>query len=325
MHFVFINIGIPIILFVYAILILSVVKDFTIGISDFTETHHRSDTPQFFRIFPFLLIVSCLAVFTVILTIFLTSLEGKTYDFQQVLPPFIIAISCFIFSINIIYQEFTTGSNKLIGDTYYSKEKYKEACDRYKKIETHVNNKFYKTVFPSSDTFLSNLYMAYGDSKFRLGEREEALTLLNKSLEFAEKGNLTSYLWQIHYKIGQIKEEENKLEEAYESYKKSIEIIEDLRELVKIAERKEAFFENKAEVYAKMVFLCLRLGKDEEAFNYAERTKGRVFLELLGTEKVELKARHELKKKEEELLRKIREIEAKLRERREERYLWELS
>ena len=325
MHFVFINIGVPIILFVYAILILSVVKDFTIGISDLTETHHRSDTPRFFRIFPFLLIVSCLVVFTVILTIFLTSLEGKIYDFQQVLPPFIIAISCFIFSINIIYQEFNTGSNKLIGDIHYSKEKYKEACDRYKKIEKHVNNKFYKTVFPPSDTFLSNLYMAYGDSKFRLGEREEALSLLNKSLEFAEKGNLTSYLWQIHYKIGQIKEEGNKLEEAYESYKKSIEIIEDLRELVKIPERKETFFENKAEVHAKMVFLCLRLNKDEEAFNYAERAKGRVFLELLGTEKVELKARSELKEKEEELLRKIREIEAKLRERREERYFRELS
>ncbi|HDN73680.1 MAG TPA: CHAT domain-containing protein [Archaeoglobus sp.] len=266
-------------------------------------------------------------VFTGVFTIFLTFIEGHTYDFQQVLPPFVIATSCFIFTLNLVYQEFNTGSNKLIGDTYYSEEKYKEACDRYNKIEKHVNNRFYKTIFPPSDTFLSNLYMAYGDSKFRLSEKEEALTLLNKSLEYAERGRLTSYQWQIHYKIGQIKEEEGKLEEAYNDYKKSIDIIEDLRGLVKIAERREAFFENKADVYVKMVFLCLRLGKDEEAFNYAERAKGRVFLELLGTEKVKVKARPELKEEEKKLLRKIRAIEAKLREGRGagERYIRELG
>ncbi|RLB20332.1 MAG: hypothetical protein DRG71_09890 [Deltaproteobacteria bacterium] len=325
MHFTFIIIGIPIISFIYTILALSVVKDFINATFSLIKT--RSERLEFFEQFPFFVIIGCLLVFTGVFTIFLTFIEGHTYDFQQVLPPFVIATSCFIFTLNLVYQEFNTGSNKLIGDTYYSEEKYKEACDRYNKIEKHVNNRFYKTIFPPSDTFLSNLYMAYGDSKFRLSEKEEALTLLNKSLEYAERGRLTSYQWQIHYKIGQIKEEEGKLEEAYNDYKKSIDIIEDLRGLVKIAERREAFFENKADVYVKMVFLCLRLGKDEEAFNYAERAKGRVFLELLGTEKVKVKARPELKEEEKKLLRKIRAIEAKLREGRGagERYIRELG
>jgi len=306
-------------------LIISTFADF-IGDTCNRMKHYGKESPDVFDLFSFAVIASCLLIFASTFTIFLNSQEGIALGFiQQSLPLFIIATALFIFSLNWVYQEFNTGSNKLIGDTYHSKGEYKKACDRYKKIEKHVNKKFYKAVFPPSDTFLSNLYMAYGDSKFRLGEREEALSLLNKSLEFAEKGNLTSYLWQIHYKIGQIKEEGNKLEEAYESYKKSIDIIEDLRELVKIPERKETFFEDKAEVYAKRVFLCLRLNKDEEAFNYAERAKGRVFLELLGTEKVEVRVRPELKEKEELKLRKIREIEAKLRERQEERYLWELS
>ena len=323
--FVFVFLLSPFILFIYSSLTISVLKDFiSPTYRNLTgRTIHESELVGYgyFVIAPPYVIGWCLIIFS---AIFVITLEKPTHV-THFLAPVSLSIFLFIFTLNLVYKEFTTGSNKLIGDIYYRKEKYKEACDRYKKMEKHVNNKFYKTVFSPSDTFLSNLYMAYGDSKFRLGEREEALSLLSKSLEYAEKGNLTSYLWQIHYKIGQIKEEENKLEGAYENYKKSIEIIEDLRELVKIPERKEAFFENKAEVYAKMVVLCLRLGKDEEAFNYAERAKGRVFLELLGTEKVELKARHELKEKEEKLLRKIREIEAKLRERREERYLWELS
>lgn len=324
-NFIFISIVIPIISFVYLMLIISTFADF-IGDTCNRMKHYGKESPDVFDLFSFAVIASCLLIFASTFTIFLNSQEGIALGFiQQSLPLFIIATALFIFSLNWVYQEFNTGSNKLIGDTYHSKGEYKKACDRYKKIEKHVNKKFYKAVFPPSDTFLSNLYMAYGDSKFRLGEREEALSLLNKSLEFAEKGNLTSYLWQIHYKIGQIKEEGNKLEEAYESYKKSIDIIEDLRELVKIPERKETFFEDKAEVYAKRVFLCLRLNKDEEAFNYAERAKGRVFLELLGTEKVEVRVRPELKEKEELKLRKIREIEAKLRERQEERYLWELS
>jgi tetratricopeptide (TPR) repeat protein len=277
--FVFVFLLSPFILFIYSSLTISVLKDFISSTyRNLTgRTIHESELLGYgyFVIIPSYGIGGCLIIFSVI---FVITLEKPTHV-THFLAPVSLSIFLFIFILNWVYQEFTVGSNKLIGDTYYSKEKYKEACDRYKKIEKHVNNKFYKTVFPPSDTFLSNLYMAYGDSKFRLGEREEALTLLNKSLEYAEKGNLTSYLWQIHYKIGQIKEEENKLEGAYENYKKSIEIIEDLRELVKIPERKEAFFENKAEVYAKMVVLCLRLGKDEEAFNYAERAKGRVFLE----------------------------------------------
>ena len=329
MYFIlmFVFLLLPFIVFIYTLLTISVFKDFVsssyYNLTD--RTIHESELAGYYYsvLMPSCIIAFCLIIFSVF---FVITLENPTY-ITQFLAPVSLSLFLVLFMISWIYYEFTIGSSKLIGDTYYNEEKYAEACDRYEKVEKHVNNRFYKILLPPSDTFLSNLYMAYGDSKFRLGEKEEALTLLNKSLEHAEKGNLTSYLWQIHYKIGQIKEEENILEEAYENYKKSIDRIEDLRELVKIPERKEAFFENKAEVYVRMVFLCLKLGKDEEAFNYAERAKGRVFLELLGTAKVKSKASPELKEKEEEFQRKIRAIEAKLRGSRGagERHLKELG
>ena len=309
--FILINIIIPIIVLIYTILILSFFKNFVKAVYDFTKTDH--DFIFHFNILPFINIIFCLFTFITSFTLILTSIEGGLYDFWKVLPPFFIAIMLFILMIRWISHEFSIGSSKLIGDIYYQEKMYEEACQYYEKTDKYIKNTLYRLFSFMSNSFYSNLYIVYGDAKFRLGNNKCSLVLFEKSLIFIEEGGMTSDLWRIHYKIGLICEKEDKLDEAYKNYIKSIKVIENLRELVKVPERRVGFFENKIDVYTSMVMLCLKQNNVRKAFEYVERSKSRVFVDMLlnkdlRTDDVDA----DLLEQKKQLLSKLHELKNKM-------------
>jgi CHAT domain-containing protein len=90
-------------------------------------------------------------------------------------------------------------------------------------------------------------------------------------------------LYQAEFLMGEIERATAKREEAYQSYSRAREAIEQVRGKLRGEELKIAFFQNKLEVYENLVELCLhRPDSLEEAFRYVEQAKSRALVDLLS-------------------------------------------
>jgi CHAT domain-containing protein len=90
-------------------------------------------------------------------------------------------------------------------------------------------------------------------------------------------------LYQAEFLMGEIACAAGKDEDAYQSYSRAREAVERLRGSLRGEELKLAFFQNKLEVYEKLVDLCLRCRNScEEAFAYIEQAKSRTLADLVS-------------------------------------------
>ena len=88
-------------------------------------------------------------------------------------------------------------------------------------------------------------------------------------------------------RIGDILRVNGKAVEAISYYQKAIQQIESTRSLLQSEEYRQLYFEGAIDAYSGMMEVLLLAGKPEEAFNYSERARSRVFLDVLGS-KVQL-------------------------------------
>ena len=122
-----------------------------------------------------------------------------------------------------------------------------------------------------------------------------------------------------HLNLGIIYNEQ-KPEIAYNHFKRSIELTELIGGKIIEEEHKMDFYASHAssfDAYQLMIPVCLRLGKDKEAFEFAERSKSKTFLYLLASSNIrpsvsmvtsELKS---LLDDEEKYLMKLRQIQTR--------------
>jgi len=68
---------------------------------------------------------------------------------------------------------------------------------------------------------------------------------------------------------------------AYQTCAKAIEVLETRIRAVSSAETRRALAENQAKIYHRMVSMCIRLGKPDEAVSFAERGKSRTLVEMI--------------------------------------------
>ena len=115
--------------------------------------------------------------------------------------------------------------------------------------------------------------------------------------------------------LGHIYDESEKPELAYEYYNHSIELSEMMGGRLVEEEHKIGFYARASEAYQGMIPLCLKLdSKEAEAFEYAERSKSRAFLDLIANTEIKhsVELTSELKSlfdDEEMYLSKLREIQ----------------
>ncbi len=90
-------------------------------------------------------------------------------------------------------------------------------------------------------------------------------------------------LYQAEFLMGEIEKTAANPHEAYQSYLRAREAIEQVRGKLRAEQLKISFFQNKLEVYENLVDLCLRrTGGLEEAFGYIEQAKSRALMDLLS-------------------------------------------
>ncbi|HEX2935298.1 MAG TPA: CHAT domain-containing tetratricopeptide repeat protein [Bacteroidales bacterium] len=91
--------------------------------------------------------------------------------------------------------------------------------------------------------------------------------------------------WKIRYYFGRLYEKDNLTDKAENSYKRAIDIIEEIRGKIHSDELKSSFMDKRIEVYDRLIKLLNKQGKAEEGFNYAEKARNRAFLDMLARQK----------------------------------------
>jgi len=125
----------------------------------------------------------------------------------------------------------------------------------------------------------------------RKGEFSPALRTAGEALESAEVSGLREVLWRAHLEQGKAQRGLGAPAVAEGEFAKAISTIENLRLDVAGGEsERENFFEDKLEPYHRMLDLLVAAGRNEQAFDYAERAKARVLLDVFKNGRTELPA-----------------------------------
>lgn len=168
-----------------------------------------------------------------------------------------------------------------LGSLNADQQNYKEALryyDEAAKIVDEISNFRRK----------ANLHIGYGNIYFEKNMLEKALSYYQDGLRLARRIHAMEFIWQAYYGLGRTFEKLNKPEQAFVNYDSSITQIETLRANLSAISLKQSFMEDKIEVYEAIINLLLKLGKDEEAHQYYERSKARSFLDILSTGKINI-------------------------------------
>ena len=159
----------------------------------------------------------------------------------------------------------------------------------------------------------SKSYLNLGFAYSNLGESRRAIEFYELSLQIARELDLIEQERIVDLNLAVLYSESN-LELAYDYCRRSIQLSEIISEKLVQEDYIMGFRAQASRAYRLVVPLCLKLGKEKEAFEYMEGSKSRAFLELLAATKIkptteltnEISA---LLNDEETYLAKLREIQ----------------
>ena len=119
-----------------------------------------------------------------------------------------------------------------------------------------------------------------GELQLRLGQPQEALSILNTSTAMAAESGDVDVMWRAQYNRGQTLERLNRNDEAIAAYKASIVAIENARARIQEQRFRTGYLQDKQQVYLALVRLQLKLGRTADAFTSSERLREYSYLNL---------------------------------------------
>ena len=123
-----------------------------------------------------------------------------------------------------------------------------------------------------------------GSVLLRKGDAQGALAQAVVSARCGQaSGVIRKRFWRTESLLGRVYRKLSKLDEAQAAFRRSIAIIEDLRNNVAgVEEDRQRYLQDKLEPYRGLFELLAAAGRTDEAFTAAEQTKARVLAEVLG-------------------------------------------
>lgn len=115
-----------------------------------------------------------------------------------------------------------------------------------------------------------------------IGQTAQAKLGYDRLLALPQARDNGEIYWLILYERGRIAEAENKLDEAIEFFKKSIDVIERQRASIHTETSKIGFVGDKQQVYRRMIDALYAVKRPKEAFEYIERAKSRALVDMLA-------------------------------------------
>ncbi len=130
--------------------------------------------------------------------------------------------------------------------------------------------------------------LGLGEAHSLAGNVPKAREAFERALTLSHSMAIRETEWRALYGLGRLALREDKKKEAKEWLFRSIDVIEGMRADIKIEQLKDGFITNKVDVYETLVTLQSDLGETEAAFETAERSRARNFIDLLGNQRLSL-------------------------------------
>ncbi len=203
-------------------------------------------------------------------------------------------------------EDVLTGLLIDLGNAYRLAGRLQDALEQYEEAFKYVK------IGGTRTTSELNLYRGLGEIYLEQKNFPQALDNFNKALAFAESQQRPDAISSVGVRMGDILRQTGKPAEAIPHYQKAVQQIESIRSLLQSEEYRQSYFEGGLDVYVSVIDVLLSVGKQEEGFNYSERARSRVFLDVLGS-KVQLsRAKSGLLEEERALNEKIAGLKATL-------------
>ncbi len=193
------------------------------------------------------------------------------------------------------------------GMVYRDQERYEEALEHYRRAESLTIEG--QRPFPS-------LYKHMGQSYAGLGDDAAAAELFRRALELAEANDDGKFVWETQRELARLHRRAGDVQAAEAAYRAAIARIEEIRRVLLLAPLKSSFFSDKVAVYEEYVDFLIDQGRAREAFEVAERSRARAFLESLAEARAGLHRElpPEWLERERELLAELSRLQASARE-----------
>lgn len=181
-------------------------------------------------------------------------------------------------------KAFAASGLTFIGSAYSTLGEHEKAIEYFQK-----GLEIQKAIGEGSEAILSMGRIA--EVYNRMGNFGKALDLATEARTLADASGQREAAWQADLQAGRASQGVGQNAQAEIQFRQAIATIEALREGVAGSEsEQETFFESKLEPFQRLLGLLVASGRNAEAFDYAERTKARVLLDVFRNGKAELSA-----------------------------------
>jgi CHAT domain-containing protein len=153
-------------------------------------------------------------------------------------------------------------------------------------------------------------YFQLGRAYMGISKNSDAKKCFESAIRIAAKASDPEPQWRAHGSLGRMAEKEGKNQKAFEHYAEAIQIIESQRTKLTDPSLKALFMKDKLGVYESIIRLLYKMRQPPEAFDYLERARGRVLLDMLAEKAFSSRNReqNELLVEERTLRKRIDEI-----------------
>ncbi|MEE4599914.1 MAG: CHAT domain-containing tetratricopeptide repeat protein [Desulfobacteraceae bacterium] len=170
-------------------------------------------------------------------------------------------------------------AHQALGDYDLRDGRFAEALKRYLTAESFLGYEVRPEIYHDQ---MSTIKLSIAMALYHLGQYQEAY----QTLETIEDPT-TAVMWRSYLLRGMIFQSKKDLGKAAEKYLEAITEIEFARNRLTSHGLKVNFMTDKQEPYSRMVQCLVKLNRQNEAFDFAEKAKARAFLDLIAeTDKV---------------------------------------
>ncbi len=190
-----------------------------------------------------------------------------------------------------------------LADSYSQVRKFREAMEHYERAVNII--KEWGLKYPHQ----AALAWGLGELHRQQGKFPQALEKFNEALALAKN---TYAINAANMSIGRVLLQTGKPAEAIAFIQSTIGQIESTRSVLVSEDIRQSYFEGHLGTYLVLMRSYLAVGKPGEAFNYSERARSRVFLDVLGSRVQLAKEKSGLLAEERTLQERIASIKARL-------------
>ncbi|MDZ8223586.1 CHAT domain-containing tetratricopeptide repeat protein [Nostoc sp. ChiVER01] len=237
--------------------------------------------------------------------------ENRTYNLQAAMNSYKSALQ--IFTRDAFPVDWATLQYNL-GNLYSDSNQKKHTQNLRAAIQAYdlALQIFTREAFPADWAMTQS---SLGTTYTLQGKIDEAIECLQLALEIYTPTSLPQECLRCSRKLGNIAFGIKLWNEAIKGYNNAIDAVEQIRSWATSESRRQEILEESIDLYQNMVQACINAGQIEKAFEYSERSRSKLLVDLMAS--YNLSQGEEIPPKVQELLQQYEELQRQIDQERQ--------